>query len=70
MTTSSRNPAIRNMIKTDGEEETKAYVKKHYNIPEHINDWKTIDDMAYASQKKQNDEWNAHREAAEKLKRK
>lgn len=69
MTTSSRNKAIRNMIDRDGDEETKAYVKAHYNIPSHINDWKTIDDMAYASEKKKNQEWADLQEAHDKFKK-
>ena len=46
MTTSSRNPFVRNMVKWDGDEETKTYVREHYGIPESVKDWKDIDDMA------------------------
>ena len=54
MTTSSRNPAIRNMAERDGEDATKQYVKDHYKIPAHINDWKTIDDIAYKTERENN----------------
>ena len=54
MTTSSRNPAVANMAKTDGEEATKAFVREHYGIPDTVTNWKDIDDMAEAIQKEQN----------------
>ena len=57
MTTTSRNAAIRNMIMFDGDAETKEYVKNHYGIPDHINDWPTIDDMAEQIQKERNEAW-------------
>ena len=50
----SKNPAVNSIIKTDGEAETKAFVKRHYNIPEHIEDWETIDQMAERIQKERN----------------
>ena len=53
----SMNPSIRDMIKTDGEEETKAFVKQHFNIPDHIEDWEIIDQMAKRIQKERNKEW-------------
>lgn len=58
MTTSSRNPAVANMALTDGDEETKAYVKNHYGIPDSVNDWPTIDDMAEEIQRQRNAKWH------------
>ena len=54
MTTSSRNAGVRKLIEADGEEATKEYVKKHYGIPDNVNDWKTIDMMA---EKKADEQW-------------
>ena len=54
MTTSSRNAAVRNLVKTDGEEATKAFVRQQYGIPDTVTDWKDIDDMAEAKQKEMN----------------
>ena len=50
MTTSSRNASVRNMAKRDGEDETKAFIKKYYGLPESLNDWKDIDDAAEKAQ--------------------
>ena len=54
VTTSSRNPGVRKLIEADGEDETKAFVKNHYNIPEHINSWKDIDAYAEKAQRQEN----------------
>ena len=54
MTTSSRNAAVRNMAERDGDEETKAFVRKTYGIPDTITNWKDIDDMAERIQKERN----------------
>ena len=54
MTTSSRNPAVRAMVKTDGEEATKQYVREHYGIPDTVKSWKEIDMMAEKIQHEQN----------------
>ena len=59
MTTSSRNPSIRNMIKEDGEEKTKAFVRETYGIPDTVEDWKELDDMAERIQKERNEAWRA-----------
>jgi len=56
VTTSSRNPIIRQLIEQDGEEETKAFVKNHYNIPDNVNSWAEIDAIAYAQEKRENKE--------------
>ena len=57
VTTSSRNPAVRNMIEQDGDEETKAFVREAYGIPDTVKDWKDIDDMAERIQKERNEQW-------------
>ena len=59
MTTSSRNPAVRSMVERDGDEETKAFVRETYGIPETVKDWKDIDDMAERIQKERNEEYMA-----------
>ena len=55
MTTSSRNPAIRSMVKTDGEEATKEFVRGYYNIPDSVTSWKDIDDAAEMKQRQRNE---------------
>ena len=55
MTTSSRNMAVRNMAETDGEEETKRFVKEHYGLDPNLTSWKDIDDAAEAAQAALND---------------
>jgi len=45
------------MIKEDGEEATKKFVKEHYNIPDGINDWKQIDMFAKKEQMRRNEEF-------------
>ena len=57
MTTSSRNQGVNKLIQTDGDEPTKQYVRAEYNIPDHVTSWPDIDDMAFAEQKRRNEEW-------------
>ena len=50
MTTSSRKGTTRNLIKFDGDEETKAFIKEYYGLPESLTDWKDIEDAAEKAQ--------------------
>ena len=50
MTTSSRNTGVKNLIKFDGDEETKAFIKKYYGLPESLTEWKDIEDAAEKAQ--------------------
>ena len=50
VTISSRNMAVRNMAETDGEEETKRFIKEHYGLDDSLDSWKDIDDAAEKAQ--------------------
>lgn len=54
VTTSSRNPGVRKLIEADGDEETKAYVRNYYGIPDSVTDWEEIDKLAEMAQAEMN----------------
>ena len=55
--TSSRNPAVRSMVETDGEEATKEYIGRYYGFNAMDMSWPEIDKQAEMRQQVENQKW-------------